>query len=113
MWNQDYIDKQLLFRLKANNLKIDIKDYSFTDGKIQHIYFYNCHKLFLYIHYPNGELKNNNLIINSILDFDPKEAVLFNGRKKSRGKRIIISKCGDTDLENVNYISELIYNFIK
>ena len=113
MWNQDFIDKQLLFRLRTNNIKIEIKDYKFTGGRLQHIYFYKSKQIFLYIRTPQGELNNNNFIINSILDFDPKEAVLFSGRKRSWGKRIIISKCGDSDLEKFNYVSELIYNVIK
>ena len=63
---------------------------------------------------PDGTLIGN-FVISRLVDNDPKEAVEFEGRlgKGTFGKRLVIDRCGDNDLEKFNYISELLYQVIQ
>jgi hypothetical protein len=47
-----------------------------------------------------------------VVNNDPKLAVEGLGRKKSWGKRVVISKCGETESEKFDYIANLILQVI-
>ena len=108
MWHYRYIDSQLRFRLNAL-ADIIIEERPYTGGNTTQIYKYNGIKLLTYNRRMNGLLMGN-LIISPLVTRDPKKAIDFQGRKNpgTWGKRLIISKCGDNDIEKFNYISELL-----
>ena len=112
MWHYKYIDSQLRFRLNAL-ADIIIEEHPFTDGNFTQIYKYNGIKIMVYNRRKNGLLMGNFIISPSIKN-DPKKAIEFHGRINpgTWGKRLIISKCGNNDIEKFNYISELLYQVI-
>ena len=113
MWDYKFIDKQLKYRLKTVNIKIVITERNFTGGLFTHIYWYKDEQIFAFNRYPDGSIRKNNFNIHPNVHFDPKKVAELDGRPKSWGKRIIIDKCGDNDLEKFNYISELLYQVIQ
>ena len=112
MWHYRYIDSQLRFRLNAL-ADISIEERPYTGGNITQIYKYDGIKLLAYNRRKNGMLMGN-FVISPLVTKDPKKAIDFQGRKNpgTWGKRLIISKCGDNDIEKFNYISELLYRVI-
>ena len=111
MWNNKYIDDQLSFRLNAIT-KITIEDHPFTGGNFTQFYYYNSDKILVYNRKPDGTLIGN-FVICELVKNDPKGAIEFNGRPNAWGKRLVLSKCGNTDSEKFNYISELLYQVIE
>jgi hypothetical protein len=112
MWHYRYIDTQLKFRLNAL-AEIKIEEHPLAGGNFTQVYKYNGIKILTYNHKPNGVLMGN-FLINPLVESDPKKAIDFEGRVNSGswGKRLILSKCGNNDLEKFNYISELLYQVI-
>ena len=111
--NNKYIDGQLKFRLNAiTNIKIE--EHPFTGGNFTQFYRYKGEKIMVYNRKPDGTLIGN-FVISALVYKDPKEAVEFGGRTNpgTFGKRLVIDKCGDNDLEKFNYISELLYQVIQ
>ena len=113
MWNNKFIDSQLKFRLNPF-ASIEIEDHPFTGGNYTQFYQYKDQKIMVYNRKPDGTLIGNFVISELVCD-DPKEAIEFGGRTGSGtfGKRLVIDKCGDNDLEKFNYISELLYQVIQ
>lgn len=113
MWHNKYIDKQLSFRLNAIT-KIDIEAHPFTGGNFTQFYKFKGTTILVYNRKPDGTLIGN-FVISSLVKDDPKGAVEFEGRTGSGtfGKRLVIEKCGENDMEKFNYISELLYQVIK
>jgi hypothetical protein len=112
MWHYKYIDTQLRFRLNAL-ADIVIEERLHTGGNFTQIYKYNGVKILVYNRKKNGMLTGN-FVISSFIIKDPKKAIEFQGRRNpgTWGKRLVISKCGDNDIEKFNYISELLYQVI-
>jgi hypothetical protein len=112
MWHYRYIDSQLRFRLNAL-ADIKIEERPLSGGNFTQVYKYNGVKILVYNHKRNGILIGN-FLINSLVTKDPRKAIDIQGRRNpgTWGKRLIISKCGDNDIEKFNYISELLYQVI-
>ena len=114
MWTNVYISKQLKFRL-APLVKIKIEEeHPFTKGCFTAFYKYKDEKILAYNYKPEGTLIGN-FVISALVKNDPKDAIEFDGRtgEGTFGKRLVINKCGENDLEKFNYISELLYQVIK
>lgn len=114
MWTNDYISKQLIFRL-APLAVIKNEQRPFTDGNFTAFYKYKDEHLLWYNYRPDGTLIGKSFVINPSVKDDPKGAVEFGGRKGEGtfSKRLVLAKCGENDLEKFNYISELLYQVIK
>ncbi|HSD63106.1 MAG TPA: hypothetical protein VLB50_04880 [Ignavibacteriaceae bacterium] len=112
MWHYRYIDTQLKFRLNAL-AEIKIEEHPLSGGNFTQVYKYNGIKILTYYRKANGILMGNFLISPLVMN-DPKKAIVLEGRtnRSSWGRRLILSKCGDNDLEKFNYISELMYQVI-
>ncbi len=112
MWHYRYIDTQLKFRLNAL-AEIKIEEHPLSGGNFTQTYKYNGLKILSYNYRKNGILMGN-FLISPLVENDPRHAIEFEGRKNKGtwGKRLILSKCGDNDLEKFNYISELLYQVI-
>lgn len=112
MWHYRYIDSQLRFRLNAL-ADIKIEEHPLSSGNYSQVYKYNGAKILAYNRRSNGILMGN-FIISTLVKNDPKHALgLRNQNSRGTwGLRLVLSKCGDNDLEKFNYISELLYQVI-
>jgi len=113
MWTNQYIENQLKFRLKPV-AEITTKRGPHSRGNYTQFYYYKNEKLLVYNYEPEGNLTGN-FVISSLVKDDPKGAIEFDGRKGKGtfGKKLVLKKCGATDMEKFNYISELLYQAIK
>ena len=113
-WDYKYIDGQLKYRLSAIT-KITIENnHPHSKGNFTQFYIFNGQTIMKYNRKPDGELIGN-FVISGLVDNEPRGAIEFEGRtgKGTFGKRLVIDKCGDNDLEKFNYISELLYQVIQ
>ena len=110
MWHYHYstIDGQLMSRIKY---LVETRNWRFTGGKFTHNYIINGNRCFFYLIHPDGRINGNVYIEHPIKD-DPNSAVEIYGRKKTRGKRVLISSCGKSDTERFDYIAKLITQVI-
>lgn len=106
MWHYHYstIDSELKSRIK---LHIETRDWKGNRGYKTHNYFINGNNCFFYNIHPDGKISGN-VYIKYPVHNDPKLAVESSKRPKSRGKKVVISKCGETDSEKFDYIAKLI-----
>ena len=112
MWHYRHIDSQLRFRLNAL-ADIKIEERPLSGGSFTVVYKYNGIKILMYNRKKDGILIGNFLISQLVIK-DPRKAIDIQGRSNpgTWGKRLVIAKCGENDIEKFNYISELLYQVI-
>ncbi len=101
--NIDQISKRIISKVKDIGMEIYYRDSSFTGDNTSRNFWIDGTKRFGLIFKKNKSLMGNGYI-DKFKFSDPKNAIEEQGREKSWGKRIILSKMGDSIDEQFEYL---------
>ncbi len=110
----DAIDLLLIPRLEVEGFQVETHNNKHSGANTVHYYKLDGHKSFALV-YKNGskEITGNGYIDKSQYS-DPNDAVIDKGRgSKSWGKRVELSKLGDTIGDELDYIVFLLKQLLK
>ncbi|MDH5561848.1 MAG: HNH endonuclease [Deltaproteobacteria bacterium] len=105
--NIDQITKRIVSEVENNGMEVDYRDSSFTGENKSRNFWIDGTKRFGLTYKVDRSLMGNGYIDKFQFE-DPKKAVVEKGREKSWGKRVVLSKLGDTIDEQFNYLLSLL-----